>query len=459
MLADQKKTQLTDFLGQVPDEIAARLARAIEIDRLVGNTGLPHDDILKALRPQLTKAGVAPRTPSPQRFFCRPFEDLLVSEVSAKKRKGRIARASIQPVWNWLSTELIPEAHAALITRIRFAILNSRDDEVQAKCAELWNAASAALKDALRNERTRVQVVKKLGPGTTEDAAEIAVVLSAAQSMLALQEIVPKPLPALTEEHTLQLRGLYDRLVEIDPDAAPYVALVTMRRLAKPYEALRLAAVVSKKTTDTVISATDLGAVGEVLFDDMETHAAKLTNIRPPDFEINSLLEHLAAFTEISSGIVKELGIRRDGAWGQRLSKTRSAVAASMEALLDRAPKEIMAALPHRSGSGFANRPQPLDLSHAPDGERVVRAMRYACLIAHTKPFAVAASFNAKLGDVTEKAATELRAVAEELLEATRAADKATFAEQYFEIAADLCSQVLGAEDAELLRRRARVAA
>jgi len=462
MLADQKKTLLSRFLGQVPEDVAARLAKAIEIDRLIGNTGLPHDEILNALRPQLTKVAAVTRTPSPQRFFCRPFEDLLVNISGGAKRKGRIARAAIQPVWNWLSADLIPEAHAALTTGIRFAILNNREDEVQAKCGELWRAASIALKGATSGERAKAQLAKKLGSmSIVEDAAEMGVLLGSAEAMVALQDALPKPLPSLTDEHVLALREIYDRLVAADPDAAPYVTLVAMRRLAKPYEALRLAAVVSKRTTDTMISATDLGAAGDILFDDLEVLAAKIQSARGADFEINALLENLAGFVELSSGIVKELGIRRDGAWGQRLGKSRSAVSATMEGLLERAPKEILAALPAHKSGGFAKGPQPLDLSHAPNGERVVRAMRFACLMAHAKPYAVAASFSAKLSDAMDRAGNDLRPIAEELLEATRVPEleRQVFAEQFFEITADLCVQILGAEEAELLRRRARVAA
>ena len=81
--------------------------------------------------------------------------------------------------------------------------------------------------------------------------------------------------------------------------------------------------------------------------------------------------------------------------------------------------------------------------------------------MAHAKPYAVAASFSAKLSDAMDRAGNDLRPLAEELLEASRVPEleRQVFAEQFFEIAADLCVQILGAEDAELLRRRARVAA
>jgi hypothetical protein len=46
---------LTKFLLGLPDKVVARLAYAIERDRAAGGTGLPHDEILKALLPRLRR--------------------------------------------------------------------------------------------------------------------------------------------------------------------------------------------------------------------------------------------------------------------------------------------------------------------------------------------------------------------------------------------------------------------
>ena len=78
VLTADKQVLLSGFLGQLPEHIAARLAKAVEVDRLVGGTGLPHEEILRALRPQLRHAPVPQRLPTPLRLFCRPFEDILV---------------------------------------------------------------------------------------------------------------------------------------------------------------------------------------------------------------------------------------------------------------------------------------------------------------------------------------------------------------------------------------------
>ena len=66
------------------------------------------------------------------------------------------------------------------------------------------------------------------------------------------------------------MREVYDQLVNRHPDAAPYVAVITMNRLSRPWEALRLPLLVTRHADETLISKTDMGLVGEILFARME---------------------------------------------------------------------------------------------------------------------------------------------------------------------------------------------
>src|SRR6185312_4535295 len=153
MISADKQVLLTGFLGTLPGSVAARLAKAVEVDRLIGGTDLPHDEILRALRPRLRESSQRFRMATPLRFFCRPFEDLLVSAQRDTKQKGRIARTSIELVWTWLSGELIPHRHRELGDAMRDAILYGRDKELEQKTAELWAESAAALKAALSGEK------------------------------------------------------------------------------------------------------------------------------------------------------------------------------------------------------------------------------------------------------------------------------------------------------------------
>lgn len=460
-MTSDKQVLLSGFLHQLPENVATRLAKAVEVDRLIGGE-LPHEEILRALRPQLRVPPKAPRMPTPQRFFCNPFEDLLIDSERSIKQKGRIARSSIAPVWNWLAHDLMLQRHQELTEAIRKAIVAGREEEIQYKLADLWSESAAALKAALADEKRRNFAARHLGGvAVAEDAAEIALVIGAAKIVCDLQKRLPRPIVNLSEDDIDYLRDLSDRLFASDPDFAPYVALIVMGRLQRPWEALRLAAAISRKSNDTVLSSTDMGIVGELLFSDLDTYASRIQSARPVDFDWQTLLANLAAFSDLSSGMVKELGIRRDGKWGQRLAKDRGAVAQIMEGLIERAPKEILAALPPYKLGGAPKSQKPIDLSRPSDPERVARAMRYASLMMHSRPFSVAASFSAKLNEIVNETAIEMRTYAEDVVREFRITPREMrgHAEAHLAVTLNLCELVLGQEETDFLRRRARVPA
>jgi hypothetical protein len=460
MLSGDKQLLLGGFLGRLPERVAARLAKAVEVDRLIGGSNLPHEEILRALRPQLRTVPDKSRTQTPQRFFCRPFEDLLVPPDRPAKQKGRISRSTIEPVWNWLAIDLMAARHRQITEALRNAILNDQEIEKELRSAELWSECSARLKSELVTEKQRAFAAKRLGGvAAVEDAAEMALLLGAGREIAELQKGLPKPILGLTDDTVRFLREIFDRFSESMPDIAPYVPLIVLGRIERPWEALHLVGILSRKITDTVIANTDLGITGELLFSDLDEYARKIQATRPMDFDPEVLVNNLAAFSELSSGIVKELGIRRDGKWGHRLAKDRGIVSEMLEDLLERAPKEILAALPTARIGGFGKSPKPLDLSRQPDPDRAARAMRYANLMAHSKPFAVAAAFSAKLRETVDEISEALRTYAEDLIRELRAgpSETRTHMEEHWVLVMSLCSLVLGEQETDLLRRRAKV--
>lgn len=460
MISGDKSLALQGFLGSLPEPMAARLAKAVEVDRLAGGRALPHEMILGALRPALRRIAPVERTPAPLRLFCEPFQDLLTDAQPRTKQKGRIARASIPLVWNWLQT-LQPEAAKDFTTGVKQAVLSYHMEEAQARAAEFWPAASAAILGALENDSSRKAARHALeGDLVLEDAREMALLLGAAPEIQELQQTLPRLTPQLTEALLWALRAIYDRLVESAPDAAPYVAVIAMNRLARPWEALKLPLLISRRTQDTLIASTDMGLVGEMIFGEIEEHATIIRAAKHPDFDADALVAHVARFAELSTGIVKEVEMRRDGRWGQRLMKDRSAVADVMEGLVRRGPKEILAALPTQRAGGFAGGPRSPDLTRAPDAEKSERALRYAKLVVGCKPFAAAASFGAAVKDTLDEVSANLKRYTEDLVRELRAAegDKRTNAENYFAVTVDLTSVLFSAEEGEFLRRRGRAA-
>jgi hypothetical protein len=456
MPSREKLDSLRAFLGSLPVGLAGHLARAVEADRMNNGSVLPHDLILESLRPALRAGHQAERAQTPMRVFCRPFEDLLVNE-RRQKQKGRIARNSITPVWNWLAQDVIPDELNSYSIAIKTAVLGYRADEMRERTQEFWKMASDAIRREVGSRTARQKLENDM---VVEDAREMGLMLSAAQDICDLQDCLPHHLPNLTDEAVQTFRAAYDKLAETNLDAVPYLPLVVMNRLDHAWEALRLPLAVSRTTNETLVASTDMGLVGEVLFGAVEMHAAAILGAKPNQFGADGLLGHVEGFTTLSTGVAKEVELRRDGVWGQRLIKDRAAVAEVMDGFMDRAPREIMAALPmQKSGTGGAG-PKVPDMSRGSDPEKSDRALSYARLIAGCRRFAAAGSFAASLKRADEEVATSLKSYNEDIVRELRHAsdEKRENAGQFAAVATELTTILFSVEEGEFLRRRGRAA-
>jgi hypothetical protein len=261
--------------------------------------------------------------------------------------------------------------------------------------------------------------------------------------------------PQLTEELVWQLRAIYDELVTRIPDAAPYVAVVAMNRLTHPWEALRLPMQICRQRRDTLISRTDMGLVGEIIFSRMENLRDAILATRHPFFQPEILLEQVAAFAEMSSAIALEVEIKRDGEWGQRLLKDRAQAGGVMDGFMDRAMREIAAALPMHKGTGAT-----ADFSRAVDEEKRDLALRYARLVTGSRKFAAAASFHAKQKTAAEEIGAYLRRYIEDVVKEMKGgnAGRRAVAEIQFQLSVELTALFFSDKEAELLQRRGRAA-
>jgi hypothetical protein len=458
MISPERTGLLKTFLGSLPEEIAARLAQAVEVDRLVDGKVLPHEMILESLRPALRRAVGADRTPTPLRAFCLPFEDLFTVSPRATKQKGRIARSSVAPVWTWIQT-ILPEETRRYAADFRAHVLAGKHSEAQERASEFWPVAAAAMRIALADPVSAKVARTMLGGDlVVADAVEMALLLAIGDDIARIQRLLPRALPGLDDDLLWPLREIYDGLVTNAPDAAPYVAVIAMHRLAKPWEALRLPLSISRRTQDTLISLTDMGLVGEIIFGDIESYGAAVHSARHPDFAVESLIDNLSRFTALSSGIVKGIEMRRDGKWGQRLLRDRAALAEVMDGFMERAPKELASALPLQRGSLLGAK--VADFSRPVDPDKVDRALRYAKLVASCQPFATAASFGASAKQACDAMRQLLRTYNEDVIKELRIATEArrTIVESRFDFVCSLTAILFSHEEADFLRRRGKAA-
>jgi hypothetical protein len=451
MLPADKTGLLKAFLGGLPGPTAARLAMAVEVDRLMDGHVLPHEDILEGLRPVLRRENYE-RTPTPLRLFCRPFQDLLTGTPRKVKQKGCIARGTLIPAWNWLSQTLLPAETAAYSTECKALVLAHKPDDATARAAKFWPLAAEAMTKALATEAGRQRAQKILGDAfAVEDISDMALLLSAGEDIEQLIAVLPQPVLSFVDQMVWQMREIYDRLAIEKPDVAPYVAVIVMNRISRPWEALRLPLLVTRHTDETLISKTDMGLVGEILFARMEALKSSIQVTRHPLFDADKLMEEVKTFADISSHIAKEIELKREGEWGKKLLAERVMIGKVMEGFMDRAPREVIAALPTSKGRGG-------DFSKHPGAEKHEMALRYARLVAGSRTFAAAASFAAKQMATYDDLCTALKRYNEDVIKALKADPQNPVANAQFQLCAELTAILFSDQEAELLRRRGKAA-
>jgi hypothetical protein len=451
MLPDDKTGLLKAFLGGLPGPAAGRLALAVETDRLMDGHALPHETILEGLRPVLRREHYD-RRPTPLRLFCRPFQDLLTCQPRKTKQKASIARGTLVPVWNWISLTLIPDEVQAYINDTRVQVLKQRPDDAIACAAQFWPIAAEAMTRALSTEAGRQAAQKSLGDAfAVEDAAEMALLLAVGQTMEQLSVLLPAPVAVFHEQLVWEVREIYAELAQTHPDAAPYVPVITMNRLSRPWEALRLPLLVTRHTDETLICKTDMGLVGEILFARMETLKDSIQVTRHPLFSAEKLMDEVKTFADLSSHIVKEIELKRQGEWGKRLLAERAEIGTVMEGFMDRAPREVSAALPMHKGTGA-------DFSKHIGTEKKEMALRYARLVTGSRNFAAAASFAAKQRATYDDLGAVLKRYNEDLVKALKADPHNDEVVAQFLFCTELTAILFSEEEAELLRRRGKAA-
>lgn len=460
-----KEHELKRLLATLPADKALTLATAVERGRLAGDRSLPVDMILDGLRPTLRRVQ-ARRVPTAQRLFCEPFADFLVDDPREYKQPGRIARSTVRALWRWLK-DVLRVGLADLETQVSRAVF-SRDMRLQAEVtqrmhAEILSVLRSALDRAVQGSAERRVLAAKFGSEEAlADLEEMVSLLIGTNDLAPLRGLLPRRIDTLTEQHASFVRDIYDQLTARKSDLSPYVGLLVLARLKRPWEALRLATITSRRTNNALFSVSDMGIVGDVLLADMENLALDIASVRPDSVDPDVVLTKLDRFVQMSAGLVREIGGKREGKWGQRLIKIRQLASDAMDSLIVRAPREITAALPVQRLGAFGGRgPRRPDLSRDPDPVRIEKALVWGRLLAGSTPYAGGGAFYAAHKDAFEEVSQYLRMYADSMMTEMKSLefDRRPRAQAFQMQAEALSDVILGLEETDQIRRRAAAVA
>ena len=267
-------------------------------------------------------------------MFFLPLEPFLIDDDMAHPYPGCIARASLPALWAWVCHDVAPQDAAAFVraTAGPDGIANA-----MSLASEFQDRVAATLRAALGGDdaAARRWILARIGtPRAEDEAATLRWALRGRDVLVALGERLPASIADLPPHHIPACIAQIEKAAR-PRDVFPYALIAVIRRLAKPWQIVRLAAHISGSNTAARIEATPYGVVVDMLLAEVERQIAALsaaladgagatavTLIRSIDATIQGLRR------EIAIPLGSTLGRRLQALSAEAAAVTRSAMAA-----------------------------------------------------------------------------------------------------------------------------------
>jgi hypothetical protein len=476
-VAPARWARLEAFLGAMTPAAAGKLFATLEAARLKGaDDGLPTAAMLASLRVRLgADRDFFPARPlTAQRLFFTPFEDFFVTHRSGRKRRARIARTTLAPLWR-----LITEDAALIEARANAVALDGAiargEADLGALAQALYGSAALGLSrlvaHAERDQGFRADLGARLAAGggpqagaaALLDLAEINLMLPAHRHFSAARASFPKPVAALSEEQLFEARALYARACAEASDAAPYLLLLIAARMEAPWRALPLVHHLAGVQDETLPHAReDAELLLDALFDDLESCARQLERDADDDLNVQDAGGSLDYFADFAAGLIAEAKSAGDAVTVSRAEACRDIAAAALMRFCEQALAAIRKTQPVRHAGGSSRL-----MALRPDIERPLEPGAEARAGAAAKFLASAGGLAQRLGrpdavaSLVADACAESRRYAGDLVVEIRAGEGADriSARRRMEMALGVAEPLIPPAELALLRERAAAAA
>lgn len=331
------------YLQQLTLQERSHLLAEIERLKQYGEDMPGSDAILAQLRAEFRKNGQSQeRLDETARYFFQPLEPLLVDIAPERANAGQISRGSLPTIWEWMTQNLLPAMAKAYVAQIK-PIIAANNQHEAVKAAQAFQAkVIKILGDALDSpqgaERIRADLATYTSlPATFNDLTKMLGALRARDALAQFSAALPPKIADLENDSLAKVRDLLDALAAKNAEALPFALHIVIKRLATPWQLIRLAtkAAASKNAVD--IAATPYAAAVSMVLDHLDSRRLALRDA----LRSTRVVIARDILTDIYA-IEYALQVRIDGLdasdWGRRLKSLMQAVATVVETEVKRIP-------------------------------------------------------------------------------------------------------------------------
>ena len=456
--AETTVERLRQFLRELSPGACSLLTSELERSVLRGEEVTGADLVLQELRRILREQrdGALRIEDSAQLLF-KPLEPFLVDDRGDHKHPGRVARSSLEALWNWIQRDLLPNDANDLAADVSEAML-AGDRPRTERLARIFQdrvaaAIEATFSAAEDDEKIRRRTLQQIGtPRAGEELAALKCALKGRDVLASLSARLPLQIGNLANDQLEECKTLIESAAARDGELFLYALLTVMNRMTAPWQLIRLGVKAAGSDTAARVAETHYGVAVNIVMAELERMVAELRDdLRcGQGIAVGALLKTIH---DSARGLRTELALPVDSTWGRALAAQRTQISDLLRAEIKSTPSRVQRLLRPRPSREI--RPNSvLDPNEVAEAEALVE------FVGICRYFAGELAIN----EMTQRTLTELRQYLDNgtraLLESLRHAGEAdrSFRQSQVDAAVRFCAKVFGREYAALLGKAAEVA-
>jgi hypothetical protein len=334
--SEQLKQYLAQLSPQVRGRLLGELERLLELGESIPRT----EELIVSLRAEFPNG--PERISEAERFFFQPLEPVLVDGAPERANSGQIARGSLLPIWNLLKTDLLTTMAREYVTNVSKVLVNPKEAEKLA--AGFQKKALGYLDGTMRSADGRDMVRATLrmytsSPATFDDLAKMFTVFRATEALGKFAHGLPPKITKLDGKALTKVLDQLKALKAANAGAVPFALTIVATRLATPWQLLHLATKVVESKAPAAIAAKPYALAVSMVLDQIDERRLLLTVALRSNRVVvaKGILKEIYAIERALKTQI-ELG---DSDWGNRLRNQMAAVAAALDAEVERSRTNV----------------------------------------------------------------------------------------------------------------------
>jgi hypothetical protein len=448
--------RLREFLRDLNPGARSLLIAELERALLRGDDVTGAELILAELRRSFRDGNSkTPRMGEHVRLFFKPLEPFLVDDAPDHKHRGRIARAALEPMWEWISNTVMPAEAQTFAHEVEAASRANDQQSAEQLVRAFQDRAVACMQDVIgsADDKTRRRLGAQLGTTRAlDDVQTVITVLRDRDSLARLGSQLPGHIRNLAGPLLESVKSQLDSMLSAKPNIFLFALVLVMGRMAASWQLIRLATKASGSDATTRIAETPYSVTVAIVLTELERMVGELA----ADLKSGRGIAVTALLKDVHDavrGLRTELDMSVESSWGRQLATMRSNISKLLSAQIELVPgrvRRLMRPRPAQEVSPHA----AIEADEAQEVEALVS------LVVACRSYASELAIN----EVTQRTLTELQQFldtgTQALLDALRSAGEGerAFRRSQVEAAVRFCGKVFGQEYASLLAKAAEVA-